>query len=368
MRRILSRTVLGVGVLAVVTLILIALVFQVGRGRTPPIDGDRAIASLEQVELGGVPQWILVRGQDARNPVILWLHGGPGMPTMYLAHAFQRQLERDFVVVQWDRSGAGKSYGALGDRPLSVSGRLQDVVELTRLLRERFGGRPIYLVGHSWGSYLGLLAVHEHPEYYRAFIGVGVVAGTHPEVDSVQRTWLRGKARAAGDTATLSRLEAGGAVTESDLFRWGGELTGARSFWPLLRIGLRAPEYTLIDVLNVPRGVQRVHERLSYDLTPAPLEGEYDTLDVPIAFFLGRHDFTTPSSLAAAYLGRLEAPYERVVWFEKSAHFPFLTEPEKFHRAMLDLDAYLEQATVGKGADQASSAPRSASSSRSTDR
>jgi len=357
---------LAVAAVLVALVVVVVVEFELRRGRTPPIGGDQGIAALEHVDLGGVEQWILIRGRDTTKPVVLWLHGGPGMPSMYLAHAFQRGLERDFVVVQWDRSGAGKSYGALGDRPLSVRGRLRDTFELTRLLRDRFGGQPIYLVGHSWGSYLGLLAVHEHPEYYRAFIGTGVVAGTRAAVDSIQRSWLHEEARAAGDSATLTRLNAGGEVTESDVFKYGGSLWGTRSFWPLLRTGLAAPEYTLLDALNVQRGVQRVHERMEYDVSPVPLEGEFDDFEVPIAFFVGRNDYTTPSRLAAAYLGRITAPFKELVWFEESAHFPFFSQPELFHQKLVELDAALRAS--GAPPDQARSALRSDSSSRSTER
>lgn len=150
-----ATVVLGIGAAV--------LEFTVLRGVTPNIDNSGSISSLEKHEIGGVEQWILVRGHDRSKPVVLFLHGGPGMPVMYLAHAFQRALEHDYVVVHWDRRGAGKSFDALSQmQALSVSQTLEDTYELTRILRQRFGQQRIYLVGHSWGSYLGLLAA---PEY-----------------------------------------------------------------------------------------------------------------------------------------------------------------------------------------------------------
>src|SRR4029077_3450852 len=118
----------------------------------------RSIALLEQVTLGGSPQYILIRGQDIRNPLLLFLHGGPGMPTMYLAHDFQRELERSFVVVQWDRRGAGKSYASgLSSPYLSVTQEISDTTELIDQLLARFDQRKVYLVGFSYGTYLGML-------------------------------------------------------------------------------------------------------------------------------------------------------------------------------------------------------------------
>lgn len=336
------RVLLGLLLATVLLFAWIGVEFVLTRGGTPAIDGERAVAELTTMELGGAEQWVLIRGQDHRKPVLLWLHGGPGMPAMYLAHAFQRELERDFVVVHWDRLGAGKSYDAAADRPISVRRRVDDTIELTEHLRERFGQDRIYLLGHSWGSYLGLLAVRERPGLFRAFIGTGVIAGRSAEADSLRRDWIIRQAEAAGDSALLARLASDGNVSEDDVFRHGGALRGAESFWPLLRIGLAAPEYTLTDALNVRRGVQLVHERMEYDVSPVPLEGEVERVEVPVAFLLGRHDYTTPSSLAADYLGRLEAPNKRLVWFEDSAHFPFLSEPTAFRDALVSLHRELD--------------------------
>lgn len=128
-------------------------------GRTPAINEPNSIASLERIRIGGVDQYILIRGNDSSLPVLLFLHGGPGMPAMYLAHAFQRELEQEFVVVQWDRRAAGKSYREDISSTLTTEQLVADTIELTNVLRARFHQDKIYLVGHSWGTYLGMLVV-----------------------------------------------------------------------------------------------------------------------------------------------------------------------------------------------------------------
>ena len=324
-----ATVVLGVGAAV--------LEFIVLRGVTPNIDTSGSISSLEKHEIGGVEQWILVRGHDRSTPVVLFLHGGPGMPVMYLAHAFQRALEHDYVVVHWDRRGAGKSFDALSQMPaLSVSQTLNDTYELTQILRGRFGQQRIYIVGHSWGSYLGLLAVQRHPEYYSAFIGIGQLAGTDDQVQALRREFLYQAAETTGDAALQARAaDQSLEITEDDLFSSGGELFASRSYWPLLKAGLAAPEYTLRDVLNVKKGADLVGREMKYDVVPKPSDGEIRKVDVPVFFFLGRHDFNTPSRLAAQYLDRLDAPLKRLAWFEKSAHFPFFEEPDRFHGELL---------------------------------
>ena len=326
--------------LVLLGLAAVSVEFILTRGRTPQISGERSIASLEKLELGGAAQWVLIRGQDTTRPVLLFLHGGPGMPAMFLAHAFQSRLEHDFVVVHWDRRGAGKSFDAIQDgQSLSVSQTLADTYELTRLLSSRFGQDRIYLVGHSWGSYLGLLALREHPKYYSAFVGMGQLAGSRDGAGAIRREFLTRAAREAGDEEASARIGGGtGEVSEDDLFQYGGELHGARSFWPILKAGLFAPEYTLSDALNVKRGADLVARSMQYDLVPKPLEGEITDFDVPVFFFLGRHDYNTPSQLAADYLERLRAPLKGLVWFEDSAHFPFFEEPDRFHQEMVAVD------------------------------
>ncbi len=335
--RPLRHLLIGVAAIALLGVGGVALECFVARGRTPAIDSPQSITSLEKQQIGGVEQWVLIRGHDRTRPVLLFLHGGPGMPAMYLAHGFQRELERDFVVVHWDRRGAGKSFDA-GSRSstLSVSQTLEDTYELTRNLRGRFGQQRLYLIGHSWGSYLGLLAVRAHPEYYAAFIGMGQIAGSRDEVRALRREFMRQAAERLGDSRLRARsADTSAEATEDDLFRSGGELYASQSFWPILKTGLAAPEYTLRDAINVKRGADLVGRGMKYDILPRPLDGEIQQVGVPVFFFLGRQDFNTPSQLAAQYLDRLRAPLKGVVWFERSAHFPFFEEPDRFHKELL---------------------------------
>lgn len=210
-------------------------------GSTPAIHGPKSIASLERIRIGGIDQYILIRGNDSSLPVLLFLHGGPGMPAMYLAHAFQRDLERQFVVVQWDRRGAGKSYREDISGTLTTEQLVADTVELTNVLRARLHQDKIYLVGHSWGTYLGMLVISRHPELYHAYVGIGQLARSSP-IAGIQDEYIRQSARRIGDQDAINDLEEKGAsVREKLLFKFGGEIHNAKSFMPLLLTGLTAP-------------------------------------------------------------------------------------------------------------------------------
>jgi pimeloyl-ACP methyl ester carboxylesterase len=321
--------------------VLVAVTLYVTRVRTPPVvdrNGDDvpgSVASLEQVTLGGWDQYILVRGHSPSNPILLFVHGGPGMPMMYMAHIFGRGLERDFLVVHWDQRGAGKSYAP--DVPLetmNVEQFLADALELVELLNARYGAEKIYLAGHSWGSYLGAIFASRHPELLHAYIGIGQVVDEERAAE-IADDWLVERARTAADEKALAELEElGAAVREKYLFKFGGELHRYTSWMPFLLTGLVSPEYDLKDAMNVGKGSSFSSRHMQYNAISGPLIDAVAELQVPVYFFSGRHDYVTPVELVQLYNERLTAPAKQIVWFDESAHFPFFEQPELFVREM----------------------------------
>ena len=294
-----------------------------------------SIASLEWVTLGGVSQSILIRGWNRNNPILLMLHGGPGMPQMYLAHQFQSELEKSFVVVQWDRRGAGKSYNAhVPLQSIGVEQLVDDTHQLVELLCARFHQPKIILAAHSWGTYLGMLVVQRYPDLFYAYVGMGQMTDSERARES-RREFIRQRARQTANKEALQDVETKWPdSSEKWLFEFGGELRGAKSWWPLLRTGLGAPEYTATDALyRIPAGLRLYGHGINYS-GHGELVHEVPAVKVPVYFFLGRYDYNEPSELAAAYLQALSAPSKKLVWFDESAHFPFLEEPAKFAAEM----------------------------------
>ena len=318
-----------------------AIAFLGLRPAFTPAIAPPGVASLEPITLSGTPQWVLIRGRDRENPLVLFLHGGPGMPLLYLAHAFERGLEDDFVVVQWDRRGAGKSYSPSTDPKLMrMSQELADAEQLIELLRHRFRQTKVIVLGHSYGSRLGVVLAHGRPDLVRAYVGVGLDACGDTEAAAIQDDWLRREASAAGDRETLAAINGGQPWDrEVALFRYGGEVVGMKSYWPLVMKGVLAPEYTLRDALNVSSGVSFTHKYMASDILnrSSPLIEDVSNLTVPAYFFTGRNDYTTPFSCAEAYYERLDDPSKHLIWFDHSAHFPFLEEPERFRQALLQV-------------------------------
>ena len=312
------------------------------RAYTPPVRDRQgrilpgSVASLEKVNVGGTPQYILVRGGNRANPVLLFLHGGPGMPAMYLAHKFQKPLEEDFVVVHWDRRGAGKSYSShIPAETINVEQEISDTRELTDLLRHRFRQNKIYLVGHSYGTYLGILVAQQFPELFHAYVGIAQLACSQERDRQIQDQWIRKKAEAVGNHAALLQLDGGAPLDREEwLFEFGAELHKERSWLPLLLIGLGAPEYNLRDVLHIKAGVSFTARNMKYNAISGALLDTVTELKLPVYFFTGKYDYTDPFECTEEYYRRMKAPKKELVWFDNSAHFPFLEEPQKFAEEM----------------------------------
>ena len=329
-----------IGLVLIAAAVLILAIVWVKRPHTPPVrdakgrDIEGSVASLEQVELGGFPQWILIRG-DPSKPLVLFLHGGPGMPMMWMAHRFQRPLEDEFLLVHWDQRGAGKSFAELPPiESMSDEQILADALHLVRLLEERYGKDRILLVGHSWGSYIGSLFAVRHPELLYAYVGIGQVTGS-ASGDSITESWLRRRAREEGETEALTDLDAQGeSAYEKWLFRFGGEIRGETNYLTFIWTGLKAPEYGLGDVARVGRGSGWSSEHMRELAIDGPLEEEVTCLAVPVWLFLGEADYVTPSALAVHWLQSLRAPSKGSVRFDASAHFPYYEEPVAFQSAL----------------------------------
>jgi len=309
-----------------------------------PLPGS--IASLERLELGGAEQWVLIRGADTTNPVLLRLHGGPGAAEMPLVPRYNGELEEHFVVVAWDQRGAGKSNRrGFDEESMTFERFLQDAHELTQHLKERFGQERIYLLGHSWGTQLGIRLAARHPEDYWAYIGVSQLVDQERSTE-IAHAWLSDRLREEGRSRELARLEALGPPPYPDHrdyvrfiqmvdARGGGMDVG---FGRLAWAALRAPEYTLLDLNRWLGGANRGSGPM-WD-TPAYRDHHafrgVPRLEVPVFFFQGRQDYNTPLALVREYADSLEAPAgKEVVVFEASAHTPFLAEPDRFRDAML---------------------------------
>lgn len=328
-------------------LLLAALALSACAGKTPAVNTPHGIATLEEVSLGGVGQWILIRGRDVNNPMLLFVHGGPGTPEMLFNHAYGAGLEDHFVVVHWDQRGAGKSmHAGIPAASMTVDQFVSDSHELTLLLKERFGRDKIYLLGHSWGSLLGVLTVSRHPGDYYAYVGVGQVVDMRRN-EEISYRFVLDRAREQGDQRAIRRLEKIGpppydgigelVVQRRYLQSSGGAVYDPEKFKEIMAAGMHAPEYTALDLVKFAYGGFFSTSNMWDEITGCDLIEQAPRIEVPVYFFEGRHDYNTPWELVEEYYRKLDAPRGKsLIWFGNSAHSPNLEEPELFARMMAE--------------------------------
>jgi len=307
------------------------------------IDATRGIAEASFVNLGGIEQWITIRGEDRSNPVLLILAGGPGNSLVPLAPVF-RDWERDFTVVQWDQRGAGKTYGANGtaEAPMTIEQMVADGIELSRYLVDRLRPARLALIGHSWGSMLGVLMVKAQPELYCAYVGTGQVVAK-AEKESILYAALLDELRAAGDAAAIAQLEAVGPppyASEADLlvqrklserFDTAAERNLEAAMRPLV---LFAPDFSIADIWSLLEGQKFAGdalyaETLSYDARRLGVD-----FRVPFFVFNGDRDRVTPLRLARDYFDAVRAPAKALVVLTGGGHSAMLTMPGRFLAAL----------------------------------
>ncbi len=342
-------------IIAIVVVVLVVLRFLIPAG-TPRIrlkgkvDPAKSIALLEKVTLGGSGQWVLERSENTDNPVILFLHGGPGTSQLTSNRRNTKRLEQFFTVVNWDQRGAGKSYAAIADAgKMNIEQFIEDTRELTLYLMKKFAKEQIVLAGHSWGSAIGALTVARYPELYHCYVGIGQVANME-EGELASYRWTLDQAKKRNARRAVRALEKMGpppyrgdwrASTISErswVARFGGEVHGNRFGAVGIVLGnvLFSREYNLADRVNVFRGVLGSMRLLWPQLFTVDLFQSVPEMKVPVFFLEGRFDREVPSEISARYFAVLKAPAKELVWFENSAHMVNSEERELFCKVLVE--------------------------------
>jgi len=342
--KILQNTIKVIGFFLAI-LIAILVVLSIIPAKTDKIEGNNAISSLESVQIGGIEQWLTIRSEDISNPILLYLHGGPGMGYIPFGSDFNSLIEKHFVVVHWDQRGAGKTCGSnTQNSTLNLEQYLSDTLELINYLRQRFTKQKIYLVGHSWGSVLGVKIAQRHPELFHAYVGVGQVVDMNAG-EAISYQFVLDRATQENNEKALSDLAEVKPPYESiealmTQRQWLGNYSGDRltgdSMVKILTGVLSASEYTLSEKMAYYGCVINSLEQAWDDLQDIDFKSSIKSFDLPIYFFAGRYDYNTPSVLVEEWVSQINAPVVELVWFENSAHYISSEEPIKFQQALID--------------------------------
>lgn len=321
------------------------------QGRTEPFRGPKgeilpgSIAEIAYLRLGALEQWVMIRGQSVTNPVLIFLHGGPGFSEMRLFRRFNAALEKSFTVVYWEQRGTNKSFHRkIPQASMTVEQFIADLNELVDIVRTRLGKSKVVIYGHSWGSALGVLYAARFPERVASYVGAGQM-GDMPASEKICYHFTLAEAEHRNNRKALQDLRAIGPppytarkvlVQRKWLTRFVGMVRGM-SMWEFSRIMISGPECSIMDLPNILRGTLFSTNAMWEEVSAINLVKAAPVLRMPVFFFVGRHDHVIAPETSVAYFDVLSAPSKRLVWFEESAHEPPFEEPAKFNATMVEL-------------------------------
>lgn len=355
-----SRTFLQAIPLLLLAIVMVGVaVVNAIPASTPPIldaNGQLvpgSIAELTDVTLGGQEQTIMIRAHSSDLPVLLYLSGGPGQSDLPYSRVLLADLTQDFVVVSWDQRGTGKSYPALAPtETLTLDRAVADTIELTNYLRERFDEEKIYLMGESWGTTLGVLAVQQQPDLYYAWIGSGQMVSQRETDRQLYRETLE-LAERTSNTALTAQMLAFGAPPYADTPYPNAVVMGyyeqlGQPYTPpqdyiergtAAKVGpwgILGSEYNLVEKVNVLRGLIDMFTLMYPQLQAIDFRQDVPQLDVPVYILDGASELSARRDLALAWYDQLDAPIKRIYTFDDAGHSVAFEQFSALHQILTE--------------------------------
>ena len=306
----------------------------------------------EYINVNGVPQWIYYMIGEYDKPVILFLHGGPGTPETPFIQAYNQNLTQHFTVVCWEQRGAGRSFmkKKIPPKSMTMSQFIEDAHVVTQFIKNKFKKDKIILMGHSWGTLLGIKTIKKYPDDYSHYVALAQTSDAYTE-ELLIYDWLidesqkRKNKKAIRQLQNVEKPQRGKKVSYKDLktkLKWVNEFGGAafygekNSFWKLVKCVLKAPMYTFKDKIKYLKSEKWTLQFLYDQIASVNLFEEIKALEVPIVFFHGTGDYQVPIAVAKSYFIKLEAKNKKFIEMNGCAHGLLIEKPEKFLSLLLN--------------------------------
>lgn len=350
LQKILRIMMITLSVLLACLLVLMGVLLAMSPGKPEPFLDEKgrpiegSISEKIHININGLEQGMFIRSRDKTKPVLLFLHGGPGLPEYFLTKNHPTGLEDYFTVCWWEQRGAGLSYSAdIPPETMTVDQLISDTREVTNYLRNRFGKEKIYLMAHSGGSFFGIQAAARSPELYYAYIGIAQIS-QQLQSEKLAYNYMVEQYEMAGDKRMLKRLgkfpiskmnsipDSYRALRDEAMHKIGiGTMRNMKSvIHGLFLPSLKNREYTFVEKIGMWRGKWSEYSTILWNrILGTDLTTEVTKLDIPVYFFHGIYDYTVSYTLAMEYFKKLQAPIKGFYTFEQSAHSPLFEEPEK---------------------------------------
>ena len=308
------------------------------------------VDDIRRVAINGTKQAVYLAGVDKDNPILLWHDGGPGGSELGWVRSYLGPLHEDFTIVCWDQRGVAGSFRA-AENGSAVSDYVQDIIALSDYLRKQFDREKIFLLGHSWGGFIGALAAVERPDLFHAFIAASPHVNS-TENDTIGYHMILEGAKQQGDERTVKKLMEIG-LPPYEKYNKDGELIGdGDAYYAILsRIYhysphapsdgafrseklFLAPEHSLVDRINLVRGLIRSVKTIYPKIRHRSLEQEATHFRIPVFVINARYDMSCVASITERWYNNLKAPDKQLLYLEQSGHNGIYTEPDVFMHFM----------------------------------
>ena len=300
--------------------------------------------NIEHIEINSSKQCVAISSKKPGNPILLYLHGGPGDAAMPLVAKYNKGLGDIFTVVILEQRGAGKSYYPFSETEnITIDTYVEDIFALSKILLDRFHQDKLYLCGHSWGSVLGLKFIQRYPDLVHAYVGCGQVVNMKKSSQIARDFALQKNIESKNDKVVEKLKSIDCSYTQEtwlndllfvtkQVIKHGGSLYGKTNFKRFVFDFLFSPDYTLKELINRQKGSLQSIKYLWHELMSVDFENITD-YDVPVIFVQGRGDYQVSSALVHDYFQTINTN-KQFFWFENSCHFPQWSEPERFNEVM----------------------------------
>jgi pimeloyl-ACP methyl ester carboxylesterase len=296
---------------------------------------SQRIEEVKYLNIGGIDQWVTIRGDDSGKPVLLLLHGGPGDVQSPFVSVYA-PYEREFVLVQWDERGAGRTFAKNGATGITLKNLIADGIDLSEQLRKRFPKQKLILFGHSWGSIIATGMAQQRPDLFDAYVGTGQ-ASVWADTVQFQFDFLKQRYKENGDTAGLAALEKIGKPNPKDVDQYFGfsrpirkNMNPSDTVWfaNMLQI-LKANGETQTSLKAIGDGMNASGKALIEDSVATDLPATATDFKIPYYVIQGRDDLFAPTPLAKAYFDKVTAPKKQFVVIEDAGHFALATHQKE---------------------------------------
>jgi pimeloyl-ACP methyl ester carboxylesterase len=346
--------VIGCVVLIIVLLVMCSVIMiRIVNKQRNKIHTENGIEESTYLDINGIKEYVQIRGEDIHNPVIIFIHGGPASPMSYVSSYYQKELESDYTIINYDQRGCGRTYYANeGEKTETIEPEelLSDLDALVDYAKERFGQEQVIIMGHSWGTVLGTLYCKAYPQKVLAYIGVSQIVDLYQGkmILAKQAEALaekKNKTDADKLKALIDRMEkvdkyeelnvkdlSESAVLVSKYLAVDGEMSGMRQMW----IGLTSPDMNLTDFkwfekqMNIQKFFDMEKGLVSYAFFGFKLNDIDTQYDMPVYYLAGEGDYAAPQCEAKAYFDKIKAPDKEFVEMKNVGHSMFMDNPKTF--------------------------------------